>query len=302
VLPCWWNLTLGNSTLADLQTLAISNFNEAYTESNDGEYILATQGFQETSPNSLISPRLPLGTAFWFHQPDNKLSAIGFNVGYPDESQIDYSPYMPDGILSRYGKPDEATITLLSFADYDINLKYDDIGLYLSYKVLLDTAQVPTSDNGGMSICNDNIANIRIWLQNGTITYSPMMQNRLWEKMPQTLPSEDNITQISNLSLDDFTLVFSQPDSCFSTLPINQWTNFLASPTPTPVCNLNPMTNAELITAIQTANSTPTTDNICLAQNGTYTLTAAHIGLNGLPVITSNGAKSNSVSRGSECN
>ncbi|MBZ0308414.1 MAG: hypothetical protein K8I82_20280 [Anaerolineae bacterium] len=82
-----------------------------------------------------------------------------------------------------------------------------------------------------------------------------------------------------------FSQVLIQNNGC---LPPSLPADIYATGTPSPLCDFSPVNVSAFISAIQTANGTPATDNICLAQNGTYTLTAAHAGLNGLPPIASN--------------
>lgn len=129
-LPCWWDLTLEVSTLSDLQDLAVAKFGENFAAKIDDNYIHAGYVFLESIPDA-SSGRLDLGTGFWFRQSDEKLVAIGLELGYPSESYVDYSSYLPENILSTYGQPDEVTLIFVSRPSYDIMLKYHDLGLYI---------------------------------------------------------------------------------------------------------------------------------------------------------------------------
>jgi WD40 repeat protein len=84
------------------------------------------------------------------------------------------------------------------------------------------------------------------------------------------------------LSPDGTQLAYAGVDGTFQVAPV---------PSGTPNCD-PPFTianddTAALISAITTANGTPEPDTICLAENGTYTFTAAYSSSNALPKITS---------------
>lgn len=228
-LPCWWDLTLGESTLEDLEELALANFGEEFAVGPDDDYIHAGRFFIDSTPDAPYW-RLFTGIGLWFRQSDEKLAAIGFSTGYPPGSYVNYLPYLPYGILSTYGQPDEATITFFNpEGGYDITLKYHDLRLYVYYDMFFPDPSAINPEKG-IPICNNNITSMRLWVESNLKEYSTGMREDLWDTFKIRLDIEEDIAGVSNLSIAAFTDLFSQPDTCFQTLPIDEWVKFAPTP------------------------------------------------------------------------
>lgn len=166
---------------------------------------------------------LGASVALWLDPEADRLFAIRFYVGYPIANYADLEPYMLTGILSKYGVPDEVVLDMSSPV-YPINLtlQYTSLDLYIQYKIENNLPYLHTDDDS-VQVCNNRENILEFQLQVSILPESENLPLGIWGNPAAAHNTGFSIGEVSDLSLKDFTKIFSQPNQCFETLPIGEF-------------------------------------------------------------------------------
>jgi len=223
-LPCWWGWNIGEDSLEQSQVTGEMIWGDDLLMGESEDYIWLDVELNETM-NSEIEESLFYSGAYAILLVDpkeNKLFAARFYVGYPSANYADLEPYMPAGILSKYGVPDEVTVELFSVTSpIELILRYKSLNLYVQYNVAYDAPYYLPEDYT-IRLCNnlDNI--IEFQLQVSISPEDINLPTGFWDNPATRNDSEFNLEKVSELSLEEFTEIFSMPNQCFETLPLNE--------------------------------------------------------------------------------
>lgn len=226
LLPCWWGLTLGESDEAAVTDMLTDYFDEDWStriDDLDENKLKSFGGSFVTLPRTedtefLIQEYITFGTDFWIQE--NRLIATSFVIHFPEIHYIDWNPYLARTFLSQYGIPDEVQLIIHSLDIYhparsSLYLRYHALGLYVEYVLW-------TPYNGeNINICNSVSAvdTISIWVETQGIEFPATMELAGWDRIRFGQDYQTDIEDISGLTTEEFTELFSQEDACFD-IPI----------------------------------------------------------------------------------
>jgi hypothetical protein len=165
------------------------------------------------------------GISFWVLEPEGRFVASRLSTDLPALSYVDWSPYMPSGILSKYGAPDLVTFVYPTdmLSGYTMIMRYFNLGLFIGYDFPYKTS---LRSNDSILICNQ-MANDFMYLLRLGITvvadYSVIPENNPWPEGDEIMWYERRLEDITTLDLETFTEIFSHENVCFTTLPIDEW-------------------------------------------------------------------------------
>lgn len=229
VLPCWWGLTLGMDDANTVENMLYDSFGAfSYQKTSsvreDAEYsvfYLHLNTRNEMRDGDLASE----GISFWVLEPEGRFVASHLRSDLPALSYVDWTPYMPSSLLSKYGTPDQVTFVYPTdmLSGYTMMMRYFDLGLSVGYDFPYKTWVV---SNKSILICNQ-MNNDFMYLFQLSISvvadYSAIPENNPWPGGDRTTWYERRLEDISTFDLETFTELFSHENVCFTTLPIDEW-------------------------------------------------------------------------------
>lgn len=233
--PCWLAWTLGVDHLQDAQRIMKTVFrrpiqNITGLDSENGFWLI---GYSLSTTYPLLDAD---GAAVRF--PDSKIVlsiqqnedvvvAGGLTTQQPRWSYVDWSAYGLDQILTNYGIPDEVTISYPidgTDAGYNLIIRYLELGIFINYGMVFDEVNFSgVDDTSGIPICNHltKIAVLQAWYQSQALPELDLA--REWDDVRFTQGYEYSLAQVSQLDLAQFTELLSEPSTCFTTLPLDEW-------------------------------------------------------------------------------
>ncbi|MCQ3928957.1 MAG: hypothetical protein DPW16_00735 [Chloroflexi bacterium] len=227
VYPCWWVWTLGKDTSVQVRQAGRLDLDVNLNESDIGDFHV----FSALLPTAANDPDdayfLKASLTLWVNKEENKLVAAGLAFDKPTRSYVDWTPYMPAGILATYGEPDEVRVSYpldgAPGAGYYLDIAYFDKGLFVSYLMVYVTLGGVTDDSLGIPICNylADISTFKMWIQTEELDAEDI--GMFWDGLRSKQPYEYLIEDISSYDMEPFTEAFSEPDTCIYTLPYDEW-------------------------------------------------------------------------------
>lgn len=233
-LPCWWGLTLGIEDKLTLTEMLRNSFGAFAYQQRDGNtydgvrvggeysiFYLHLDTRNEIRDGDLASE----GISFWVLEPEGRFVASRLSTDLPALSYVDWTPYMPSSLLSKYGAPDLVTFVYPTdmLSGYTMIMRYFDLGLFVGYDFPYKTW---VASNKSILICNQ-MANDFMYLLRLGITvvadYSVIPENNPWPRGDEMIWYERRLEDITTLDLETFTEIFSHENVCFTTLPIDEW-------------------------------------------------------------------------------
>ena len=144
LLPCWWGLNLGVDSGRAVEDMLYNSFGAfSYHQSDGNNY----SGVRQDAEYSVFY--LPLNTRneardgdlasegifFWVLEPEGRFVASRLSSDLPALSYVDWTPYMPSSLLSKYGTPDLVTFVYPTdmLSGYTMIIRYFDVGLFVGY-------------------------------------------------------------------------------------------------------------------------------------------------------------------------
>jgi hypothetical protein len=228
LLPCWWGLTLGESDEEGVADMLNTYFDEDWSTRIDDLDEIKHKVFYGsflTLPRTeetvfLIQEYGIFGTAFWLRENENRLVAGHLVIHFPEMHYIDWNPYLARTFLGQYGAPDEVQLVIYNLdilhpAQSSLFLRYHDLGLYVEYVLW-------TPYNGeNVNICNSVSAVnlISIWVETPEMEFPTALKLARWDRIRFGQDYQTHIEDISGLTTEEFTELFSQEDACFD-IPI----------------------------------------------------------------------------------
>lgn len=220
-LPCWWGWNIGEDTDAQVQRNAGRIWGDKLIINESEDYIFYSLTLYETM-NAEIKESLNYFGSFvdlWLDSEKDQLIGSRFYVGFPRANYADLEPYMPADILSKYGVPDEVTVELFAVTSpIELILRYESLNLYVHYDVAYDELYFPP-EGYRIRLCNDldNILQFQLQLSPKDFNFPSF-----WDNPATRNDSEFNLEEISELSLEEVTEIFSLPNQCFEMLPLDE--------------------------------------------------------------------------------
>lgn len=229
-LPCWWGWELGEDNWESIQMRASNLFGTVFADYEDDDYRIAGHLFR-IAPSLQIpdEDEYTMASLRLMVNEQDQLTAILLHLQRPFASYLDWNPYMPAGILSTYGVPDEITIEYPTDplrSSYILNFRYNTLGLFIQYVVLAFSRE----SDPNLYICNKvwHVIDVHILVQAEHFTLPSLLKQELvWEVMRTRNANNliewdiENITTFE--TLEDFTEFFSQENICFYSLPYDEW-------------------------------------------------------------------------------
>lgn len=229
-LPCWWGWQFGEDSLEQVQATADRNLDEPLFTRLENDYIhlsrsLEVINYSIESALTARNPRLNL----WVDIKSDQLVASHLSIEAPTASYVDFSPYIISEVLSKYGVPDEVSFFTNSLAfSMTIVLKYEASHYYFRYLLSYTLPLDGTFDfeNDLLALCNTS----------ENIPFFELSVNLIPDELDSPLTQYENIREFEGLSIDEitdltaeeFTRIFSQRNQCFNTVPIREWEQKLA--------------------------------------------------------------------------
>lgn len=228
-LPCWWGFQMGEDDLASTQNKLISYFGQAFSTYKDDTFTMAWYRFN-IAPESEFEDEEDTTLSFRLMADDeNQVVAASVHFERPYESYLDLSSLMPDGILSTYGEPDEITIAYPlgpMKTSYTLSIRYYNQNFYIMYYI----SSFSTENSSTLFICNKiaAISEVYIWIQSEEIPLPTLLKEELvWDVVRSRNANTLIEWDIENIStfetLENFTEFFSQENTCFYSLPYDEW-------------------------------------------------------------------------------
>jgi hypothetical protein len=151
------------------------------------------------------------GFAMIFRETDQILVAFGLRFDTPEDSYVDWQPYLPQGLFNVYGAPDQILLHKPGYYDLSspIIYVYADLGLYISYEVY-----IPGNNAEQTTFCNTirHMAYIDLQIED------PNLDNEL-ELRPHNLRNLDglrNIEAVTPYDVATFAELFSRDGICIT--------------------------------------------------------------------------------------
>lgn len=217
-LPCWWGLILGESSIAQIKEQFIEIFGRDNIRVFKGNtYIrigssltVISQNYPD--PDLLEEEAYNFSIDAWTAVDMNQLVGIALRIPIPQYHRVDWTPYAPKSILSRYGEPDDIAYLgpiMNSDCCIDLVFRYYNLGLYVKYSI------EATYTQNQYAFCNE-LSNIAY---DGIILFLEAEELRLdnfglLETARHKDPYELEIDQATNLTKAEFTELFSQENAC----------------------------------------------------------------------------------------
>ncbi|GIK66818.1 MAG: hypothetical protein BroJett018_46120 [Chloroflexota bacterium] len=235
--PCWLAWTLGIDDLKDAQRVLKFSFGRPIQDITDlasesgywfiGYNLSTTYPFLDADGVAVRFPDSKFVLSIQQYEDVDVVVAGGLTAQQPRWNYVDWSAYQLESILTHYGIPDEVTITYpLDGTDeaYYLNIRYFNLGVFVHYFMVFDkTSGLGVDNPDGIPICNhlSKMALLKVWYQSEPLPKLDLASE--WDNVRFTQDYERPLDTVSDLTLAEFTELFSQPDTCFTTIPPNEW-------------------------------------------------------------------------------
>ena len=226
-LPCWWGLTPGKTDWTTIQS-RISSLGLPFSTYPRSEYDIFGTGFYLTNHSFSVGPLL-------FLQNDTLrvIKAIAETTPGPDQRIYGdpfyleaMRPYLLTGMLSTYGKPEQALLYVLDtrdpvLSDYFMLLFFPLTGILAQYEGQSEEG------NGVLRLCPQTaMISMWLWSPDEKMTLADVFSFEVYTSkdvqmkfLDRFLPLED----AASISIEDFYTQFSsQQKSCLET-PKSLW-------------------------------------------------------------------------------
>ncbi|MBL1134203.1 MAG: hypothetical protein D8M56_02710 [Chloroflexi bacterium] len=234
LLPCWWGLNLGVDNGRAVEDMLYNSFGpSSYQKSDGNDYSGVREGAEYSVFYLHLNTRNEIrdgdlaseGISFWVLEPEGRFVASRLSSDLPALSYVDWTPYMPSSLLSKYGAPDLVTFVYPTdiLSGYSMIMRYFDLGLFVGYDFPYKSW---VESNKSILICNQ-LDNDFMYLFRLGVTvvadYFAIPENNPWPGGDKTMWYERRLEDITTFDLETFTELFSHENVCFTTLPIDEW-------------------------------------------------------------------------------
>lgn len=211
-IPCFWGVEIGVSDQQEAVDIFGQHFDLLSTETADGQMSIFYTDFV-TDWSLGATENNTSGFGMYFREEDQLLVAFGLGFDTPEDSYVNWEPYLPQGIIKDYGVPDK--ILVRTPGDYDlwspIIFIYQDLGLYINYEIDI----IGRHDSNNTVFCNTitDMEAIYLWIE------APNLEN-VTELRPNKLQHLDSATKIEDVTpyhTAKFAELFSQEEMCITT-------------------------------------------------------------------------------------